>query len=254
MVGAAAPAGRFGPLSRARRALLAGLVGLLAMSGPGLVSQEPPNVPPPRRRPVGYRKLPFEDRQDERRQSEIGWMGGQPSPAHQEYKKQLAATHLERFAASFPRPQGGAERAALSQGSAELPMIQGPSTVSWRCLGPTKGVSTYSGINNTAMLIEIARQKGNYVPDLSFGTHFFQDLVEARIRYLPLYPDEEGNLFNEAFFRDSPGILAELLPDFGHLEPVIRVIDLERIKAGTTLEVAMDGDKERALGFLREGK
>ena len=34
-------------------------------------------------------------------------------------------------------------------------------------------------INNTAMLIEIARKTGDYLPDLSFGTHFFQDLVEA---------------------------------------------------------------------------
>ena len=49
---------------------------------------------------------------------------------------------------------------------------------------------TYSDINNTAMLIEVARKRGNYVPDLSFGTHFFQDLVEASIRYLPLFPDD----------------------------------------------------------------
>jgi hypothetical protein len=44
---------------------------------------------------------------------------------------------------------------------------------------------TYSDINNTAVLIEIARQRGEYVPDLSFGTHFFQDLVESWIRFLP---------------------------------------------------------------------
>ena len=36
---------------------------------------------------------------------------------------------------------------------------------------------TYSDINNTAVLVEIARKRGNYLPDLSFGTHFFQDLV-----------------------------------------------------------------------------
>ena len=49
---------------------------------------------------------------------------------------------------------------------------------------------TYSDINNAAMIIEVARKKGNYVPDVSFGTHFFQDLVESGIRYLPLYPDD----------------------------------------------------------------
>ena len=56
---------------------------------------------------------------------------------------------------------------------------------------------TYSDINNSAMLIEVARQKGNYLPDLSFGTHFFQDLVEASIRYLPLYPDDPEIAFQE---------------------------------------------------------
>ena len=63
---------------------------------------------------------------------------------------------------------------------------------------------TYSDINNTAMLIEVARQRGNYLPDLSFGTHFFQDLVEASIRYLPLYPDDPQTAFKEEFLRGSP--------------------------------------------------
>ena len=53
------------------------------------------------------------------------------------------------------------------------------------------------------MLIEIARRSGDYVPDLSFGTHFFQDLVEARIRYLPLYPDEAEVAFNEDFLLEA---------------------------------------------------
>ena len=59
-------------------------------------------------------------------------------------------------------------------------ILMGPGR--WGSRGDIKlGVSvTYADINNTAVLIEIARQEGNYVPDLSFGTHFFQDLVEAR--------------------------------------------------------------------------
>jgi hypothetical protein len=65
---------------------------------------------------------------------------------------------------------------------------------------------SYADINKTAALIEIARQKSNYVPELSFGTHFFQDLVEANIRYLPLYPDEKGVIFNTAFFNTAAKI------------------------------------------------
>ena len=41
----------------------------------------------------------------------------------------------------------------------------------------------YADINNTRMLIEIARPVGGFVPEVSFGSHFFQDLVESNIRY-----------------------------------------------------------------------
>jgi pyruvate,water dikinase len=77
---------------------------------------------------------------------------------------------------------------------------------------------TYSDINNTAMLIEIARKKGDYTPDLSFGTHFFQDLVEASIRYLPLYPDEDGVAFNETFLTKSPNVLRDVAPEYADLD------------------------------------
>ena len=74
-------------------------------------------------------------------------------------------------------------------------ILMGPGR--WGSRGDIKlGVKiTYADIKNTAMLIEIARQKADYVPDPSFGTHFFLDLVEAAIRYLPLYPDDPGHHF-----------------------------------------------------------
>jgi len=90
------------------------------------------------------------------------------------------------------------------------------------------------------------------VPDLSFGTHFFQDLVEAKIHYLALYPDEEGNLFNEEFFQKSPNALLHFLPDCTRIERCVRVIDLEEVAPGCELNVVMDGDKDRALGYIRE--
>jgi hypothetical protein len=144
---------------------------------------------------------------------------------------------------------------AVSRLNALLPrrqfILMGPGR--WGSRGDvTLGVGiTYSGINNTSLLVEIARKKGNYVPDLSFGTHFFQDLVEAHIHYLALYPDEEGNLFREEFFRESPNLLAQFLPEHARLEKVVRVIDLEQVFSGGELNVVMDGDKDRALGFIR---
>lgn len=109
---------------------------------------------------------------------------------------------------------------------------------------------TYSDINNTAMLIEVARQKGNYLPDLSFGTHFFQDLVEASIRYLPLYPDDNGSVFREEFLKESQSVLRELLPEFGYLSETLRVIDVPRENNGQILRVLMNAELDQAVAFL----
>jgi hypothetical protein len=131
-------------------------------------------------------------------------------------------------------------------------VLMGPGR--WGSRGDIKlGVNvTYSDLNNAGVLIEVARKRGNYVPDLSFGTHFFQDLVEAGIRYLPLYPDEEQNVFNEAFFRLSPNVLGEYAPEFAHLEAVVRVIDVRAVTDGHVLLVLMNADLDEAVGVLAD--
>ncbi len=129
-------------------------------------------------------------------------------------------------------------------------ILMGPGR--WGSRGDIKlGVSiTYSDINNSAMLIEIARQSGNYVPDLSFGTHFFQDLVEANIRYLPLYPDDGANILNEKFLQQSPNILTDALPEFEYLANVVRLIDVPGTTAGQVVHVHMNSDLDRAVAVL----
>ena len=39
---------------------------------------------------------------------------------------------------------------------------------------------TYADIDSTAVLVELAREEAGHVPEVSYGTHFFQDLVEAQ--------------------------------------------------------------------------
>lgn len=122
----------------------------------------------------------------------------------------------------------------------------------WGSRGDIKlGVKvSYSDISNTAALVEVARKKGSYLPDLSFGTHFFQDLVEAEIRYLPLYPDEEDVVFQEGFFSKSPNILAQVLPEFAYLEDTLKVIDIPAVTGGSVLRVLMNADLDEAVGIL----
>jgi pyruvate, water dikinase len=111
---------------------------------------------------------------------------------------------------------------------------------------------TYSDINNTAMLIEVAQQRGNYLPELSFGTHFFQDLVEAAIRYLPLYPDDPSCLFNELFLKRSHNLLAEMLPEFAHLADTLHIVDVPRETNGSVMRVLLNADLDQAVAFFAE--
>jgi len=129
-------------------------------------------------------------------------------------------------------------------------ILMGPGR--WGSRGDIKlGVSvTYSDINNTAALIEIARKKGNYVPDLSFGTHFFQDLVEASIRYLPLYPDNNDVHFDEEFLLKSENIFAKLVPDLASLEKTIHVIKVPDVIPGKILRILMNAELEKAVAIF----
>ncbi len=129
-------------------------------------------------------------------------------------------------------------------------ILMGPGR--WGSRGDIKlGVNvSYADIKNTSVLIEIARKKGNYTPDLSFGTHFFQDLIEASIKYIPLYPDIKNIVFNGIFFSHSTNILSNLLPEFSHLEGSIKVIDIPESWDGQILKILMNADLNKAIGYL----
>ncbi len=109
---------------------------------------------------------------------------------------------------------------------------------------------TYADIFNTKLLVEIALARGGHLPELSYGTHFFQDLVEAGIHSLALHPDVDGATFNWAFFQDAPNALGDLLPKDQSLAPYLKVIDLAAVEGAGSLRVLMDGKNEEAIGYL----
>jgi len=109
----------------------------------------------------------------------------------------------------------------------------------------------YSDINNTAMLIEVAKMKKGQVPDLSFGTHFFQDLVEADIRYLPLYPDDEGVIFREDVFFSRKNRLKDMVLGTEGFESIIKVVRVSDIRENSTLSVILNGDSDQAIAYLK---
>jgi hypothetical protein len=109
---------------------------------------------------------------------------------------------------------------------------------------------TYADIHNASVLVEIGVDNTGGAPEASYGTHFFQDLVEAQIYPLALYPGEPNTVFNWSFFEGSPNVLEELLPADAHYADYIRVIDVPAVSGGRFLDIIMDGEQEEALGYL----
>lgn len=110
----------------------------------------------------------------------------------------------------------------------------------------------FADIHNATVLVEIAREEGGQVPEVSFGTHFFQDLVESRIIYLPLYPDEPQSEFNEEFFQRSPNIFSKIISDYKEVEDIIKVIDVFAITKGAFVNVVADPETQNAVCFIRK--
>jgi hypothetical protein len=94
----------------------------------------------------------------------------------------------------------------------------GSSTVS---LGVPVG---FAEIQRVAAVCEILKM-GNVIPDVSLGSHFFNDLVEANMLYVALWPTRPDHSIDEARLRAAPNRLPALLPDDARLAPVIRVLD-----------------------------
>lgn len=128
-------------------------------------------------------------------------------------------------------------------------VLMGPGR--WGTKDPRMGIRvTYAGIHNTRALIEIARAKGGYVPEVSFGSHFFQDLVESNILYLALYPDDRDTVFNEEFLHGSPNCVTQVEPAASGLEDIVRLIHVPSVAGGKHLNIDMDDERQQALGYL----
>ncbi|HOK07415.1 MAG TPA: PEP/pyruvate-binding domain-containing protein [Syntrophales bacterium] len=107
---------------------------------------------------------------------------------------------------------------------AQPTLLLGPGR--WGTTTPAMGVPvTFAEISRVAVIGEIAYRDGSLIPDLSFGSHFFQDLVEMDIFYLAVYPEREGVVFNASWLKRHPNLLKDLSPRDVQYEGVVGVYD-----------------------------
>lgn len=104
-------------------------------------------------------------------------------------------------------------------------MLLGPGR--WGTSTPSLGVPVnFSEICNMTVLGEVAFLSGGLMPELSYGSHFFQDLVEADIFYTALFTESDFCFFNRAMLNEQDNALEGLLPSSGHFKKVVKVFSV----------------------------
>jgi pyruvate phosphate dikinase-like enzyme len=123
----------------------------------------------------------------------------------------------------------------------------------WGSSDPMQGVPvTYADIFNSRALIEVASKQNGFNSEPSYGTHFFQDLVESQIYPLAIQPEETGDHLNWDFISQSEDQMPKFFTEQTQAQRCIRLIHIPSERPGYHLEIIMDG--QSALGYLTRSK
>ncbi len=131
-------------------------------------------------------------------------------------------------------------------------MLLGPGR--WGTTTPSLGVPvSFAEINHVSVLCEIVAMREDLIPDVSFGTHFFAEMVEMNILYLALFPLHEGNYLNTEFFEQSPNRLVQLIPEARSYEHIVRVIEVGHRPDGFPVKLRADTMKQDVVCYVECG-
>jgi hypothetical protein len=156
--------------------------------------------------------------------------------------------HSDRY--SIARLIGRLTR--IDTGQTGALVLAGPGR--WGTAEPSLGVPvSFAELSRVNVLCEIVEMREGLVPDVSLGTHFFNDLVEMQVLYLALDPAKEGNCLNANFLGRAPNRLASLLPEEAKWNHAVRVIDTADISGERMLLLHADALSQSAVLYLQSG-
>ena len=135
-------------------------------------------------------------------------------------------------------------------GGAGIVMLLGPGR--WGTSMPALGVPvSFAEISRAAVLGELTTMHEGLVPDVSLGTHFFNDLVEMDILYFAVSPNKDGHAFNEELLRHAPNRLLTLFPGAGRLVGSLWVVDAVDLAPSGRLYLNVDSMRQRLVCYRR---
>lgn len=128
-------------------------------------------------------------------------------------------------------------------------MLVGPGR--WGTTTPSLGVPvSFAEINSVSIICEIAYMHEGLIPDISLGTHFFNDLVEMDMLYMAVYPERKGNRTDNNFFENGKNMLSKLISEAAGWEHVMKVIESPE---KPELFVHLDSVKQKGICYRGEG-
>jgi len=136
-----------------------------------------------------------------------------------------------------------------SEGEPPTVLLLGPGR--WGTSTPSLGVPvSFAEIDTVSVVCEIVGEGMEVVPDVSLGTHFFNDLVEADMLYMAVHPGRKKDVLNRKLLGRWRNRLAELLPDDAEWAGVVRVVDLPDPRDGRPLYLNANSFRQRAVCYL----
>ena len=109
---------------------------------------------------------------------------------------------------------------------------------------PELGVpSDFADISEFSVIAEISESRVGYIPELSYGSHIFQDLVEAGILYTAVFEKESTAAFSPDLldrFEDTTEKVTKTAED---IKGVLRIYDM----SAEPLTLYYDMSEERLL-------
>jgi hypothetical protein len=121
----------------------------------------------------------------------------------------------------------------------------------WGTSTPDLGIHVaYGDIYNARALVELSGESVGASPEPSFGTHFFQDLMEAHIYPLAVFLDDKDVLFNHDFFYKTPNKVLKFISIDKRLTRTLRLLAVKDFRPGHHMDLVMDGQKGRAVAYL----
>ncbi len=107
---------------------------------------------------------------------------------------------------------------------------------------PELGVPvSFADISNVSVVCEVAFSEAGVSPELSFGSHMFQDLVEADISYTAIFGGKRTLVWNPNMFDGGKDIFADICPDS------TLPCGLVRVTQSDGLNLWIDGKRNLAL-------